>query len=308
MLVVTCGSGQVAGSDSASWPPCLRGRPLVPGWRDGAGSCITRSLRSRPSSSTGRSASSQASRVTSYPASKTTRIRQVTLPPVPGLDQPGHDLADLGGGHLGLVVIRAQAHRVQRRGPGGAARLQRRDHRVRPARDHLRLALPAAVDMAEQPLRAGRRVRPQPVAHIYRQPDPPVGARGSGSPASDRRSRPMRSGRGSQRHTARHGRAGALAPATAPPASGPARPRTAPRQPARTAHRPGRPGRLEIQPEPRQRGQGLDTSGCSSKLSITAFVAIICPLARTHDHAKAVFTHRDTPGKPAKSLVRNPEG
>ena len=65
MLVVICGSGQAAGSDRASSRPCLRGRPLVPGWRGGAGSHITRSLRSRPSSSTGRSASSQASRVTS---------------------------------------------------------------------------------------------------------------------------------------------------------------------------------------------------------------------------------------------------
>ena len=74
VLVVTGGAGQVAGSASASSPPCLRGRPFVPGRRGGAGSRITRSARSRPSSSTGRSASSQASRVTSYPASNTTRI------------------------------------------------------------------------------------------------------------------------------------------------------------------------------------------------------------------------------------------
>ena len=65
VLVVTCGSGQVAGSASASSPPCLRGRPMTPGRRAGAGSCITRSARSRPSTSTGRSASSQASRVRS---------------------------------------------------------------------------------------------------------------------------------------------------------------------------------------------------------------------------------------------------
>ena len=76
VLVLTCGSGEVAGSDRASSPPCLRGRPMVPGWRGGAGSCITRSLRSWPSSSTGRSASSQACRVTSWPTSNTTRIRR----------------------------------------------------------------------------------------------------------------------------------------------------------------------------------------------------------------------------------------
>jgi hypothetical protein len=57
VLVVICGAGHVAGSASASSQPCLRGRPFVPRRRGGAGSHITRSLRSRPSSSTGRSAS-----------------------------------------------------------------------------------------------------------------------------------------------------------------------------------------------------------------------------------------------------------
>jgi hypothetical protein len=32
---------------------------------------------------------------------------------------------------------------------------------------------------------------------------------------------------------------------------------------------------------------------------------IVCPLARTHDHAEAALTHRDTPDKPAKPLIRN---
>jgi hypothetical protein len=100
---------------------------------------------------------------------------RVTLTPVPGLDQPGDNLADLNCGHLSLVVIRAQAHRVQHRGPGRAARLQRRDDRVRPARDHLRLAFPAPVDVAEQTLRAGHRTRAQPAAHIGGQHQPPVG-------------------------------------------------------------------------------------------------------------------------------------
>jgi hypothetical protein len=94
---------------------------------------------------------------------------RITLAPVPGLGQPGHDLADLGGGHRSLVVIRAKAHGIQHRGPRGTARLQRRDHRVRPARDHLRLPLPAAIDVAKQPARAGGRAGPQPVTHIGRE-------------------------------------------------------------------------------------------------------------------------------------------
>jgi hypothetical protein len=65
VLVATCRAGQVAGSESASWPPCLRGRPTAPGWRGAAGSCITRSDRNLPSTSTGRPASKNASRATS---------------------------------------------------------------------------------------------------------------------------------------------------------------------------------------------------------------------------------------------------
>ena len=61
---------------------------MVPGWRGAAGGCITRSERSRPGNSTGKSASRNDSRVTSYPASKTTRDPQLPLAPVPGLDQP----------------------------------------------------------------------------------------------------------------------------------------------------------------------------------------------------------------------------
>ena len=34
--------------------------------------------------------------------------------PVPGGDQTGHDLADLGGGHLGRVISRAEPDRIQR--------------------------------------------------------------------------------------------------------------------------------------------------------------------------------------------------
>ena len=64
VTVAAAGAGQVFGSASLNAAPCRSGRPLVPG-RRGAGKYITRSLRSRPSTSTGRPASSQASLVRS---------------------------------------------------------------------------------------------------------------------------------------------------------------------------------------------------------------------------------------------------
>ena len=45
---------------------------------------------------------------------------------------------------------------------------------VRPARDHLRVSPAPRVAVAEQPPRAGPRVRPQPVADVDGQPDPAV--------------------------------------------------------------------------------------------------------------------------------------
>jgi hypothetical protein len=51
-------------------------------------------------------------------------------------------IATLCGGHLGLIIGGAELDRGQRRGPRVAARLQGGDRRVRPARDHLRVALP----------------------------------------------------------------------------------------------------------------------------------------------------------------------
>jgi len=77
---------------------------------------------------------------------------------------------------------------VRTHGPG-AAWLQRGDEEVRPARDHLRLALTPPVHVVEHPLRAGHRARPQPVADIDRQPDRPSGQAGSGKAASDQGSR-----------------------------------------------------------------------------------------------------------------------
>jgi hypothetical protein len=94
--------------------------------------------------------------------------------PVPGGGQRGDDLADLGGGDLRFIVIGAEPDRIQHRRPAGPAGFQRGGEGVRPARDHLRVALAAPVHVAEHPLRAGDRARPQPVAHIGCQPDPPV--------------------------------------------------------------------------------------------------------------------------------------
>jgi hypothetical protein len=37
-------------------------------------------------------------------------------------------------------------------------------------------------------------------------------------------------------------------------------------------------------------------------------VVIMCPLARTNDHAEAAHAHRDTPDKMVKPLIRNPRG
>jgi hypothetical protein len=124
------GRRQVAGSARASSRPCRGGRPLVPGWRCGTGKCSTRSERSRPRISTGRSASWQASRMGSYPASKITRMGGSPSRQCPAPAQPGDHVADLGSGDLGLVIIGSQADGVQHRRPRRAARLQRRDDRV----------------------------------------------------------------------------------------------------------------------------------------------------------------------------------
>ena len=77
----------------------------------------------------------------------------------PHRDQPRDDIAELGGGDLGSVIGRAELDRVQRQRLRGAAGLQRDDSGIRPARDHLRVSLPARVGVAEQPLRASLRIR-----------------------------------------------------------------------------------------------------------------------------------------------------
>jgi hypothetical protein len=99
---------------------------------------------------------------------------RVALTPVPGRDEARGHVPDLRRGDLGGVVGRSQPDRVQRQRPRRPAGLQCHDPGVGPAGDHLRVPLPARVAVAEQPLRAGLRIRPQPVAHVAGQPDPPV--------------------------------------------------------------------------------------------------------------------------------------
>ena len=174
MLVVTCGVGQVAGSASASSPPCLRG-PAV-----GAGLARrSRQLHHPVATQPAEQLYGQIRQLPGQPGHVVPGIEhdqdgRVAVPPVPGLDQPGHDVADLRGGDLGLVVIRPQPDRVQDRGPAGAARLQRSDDRVRPARDHLRAALAPAVDVAEQPAALVAASGRSHGLTSTRQPDPAV--------------------------------------------------------------------------------------------------------------------------------------
>ena len=146
---VSCGE-VLAGAGRSSRPGAAAGQPHAPG-RLGA------AARAAP---TGRSAAARRSRVTSYAGVEDDQDRQ---------RRPRASARPRSAGRQTLATCaprspRSRRHRwpsrmsVQHRGPGGAARLQRRDHRVRPARDHLRLAPPAAVHVRQkQPRPAGWR-------------------------------------------------------------------------------------------------------------------------------------------------------
>jgi hypothetical protein len=122
VLVQTCGAGQVAGSDSASSRPCFAGAAQGSGaWRRWQ---PHHPVAAQPSQQLG----GQVRQQVSEPGHVITGVEddqddRVTLAPVPGRNQPGDDVTDLGSGYRGLVVIRAQAHGIQNRRPGGAARL-----------------------------------------------------------------------------------------------------------------------------------------------------------------------------------------
>src|SRR6266550_2700695 len=53
--------------------------------------------------------------------------------------------------------------------------------------------------------------------------------------------------------------------------------------------------------------RGSTPAASSSKLSITAFVRDRCPLTRTHDHAEAALTRRDTPDNTGKTPDQKPQ-
>ena len=219
VLVVTWGSGHSCRWDRASSRPCLRGRPFVPGRRGGAGSHITRSERSRPSRFTGEICQQPGQPGHVIPGIEDHQDRQVALAPAPRGDQPGDDLADLGRGDLGLVVIgpsrTASSTAVQEVRPGSSAAITEysqpgiicADPFPRPYTwQNSRSGLVAAPGRAaascshQRPAPAARRLRAVTAA----RPAPGAACR-------------CRPGRGSPRHTARHGRAGAPGPATARP-------------------------------------------------------------------------------------------
>ena len=159
----------------------------------------------------------------------------------PASRQPIDHLAQLGGGHRGGVVGGAEPDRVQHRGPAscGPVSSAATNEYGQPG-IICGVALGPAVDVAEQPLRAGRGVRAQPRADIHRQHDPvPDPRQRQRRPAPGAAGR-SRSTRGSARRTWRRARGGARRPASARPASAPARRRTTPRRSARTAHPPAR--------------------------------------------------------------------
>jgi hypothetical protein len=100
------------------------------------------------------------------------------IPPCPGARAPATSprCRRPGRGELRL------APQSRRCGPAPAATTEY----GQPARDHLRLALPPPACVAEQPTRAGRRIRPQPRAHIHAQHQPAIGR----TVASEARQRP----------------------------------------------------------------------------------------------------------------------
>jgi hypothetical protein len=105
------------------------------------------------------------------------------LLPLAGGDEPLDDLADLDRGERGHIRPGLQADSFQHGGPRGAASLRCGHDRIRPARDHLVLALAVAERVAEGPVRADVGVQPQPRPDVHDQPvgrTPPA----AGSPAN----------------------------------------------------------------------------------------------------------------------------
>jgi hypothetical protein len=112
VLVVACGAGQLTGSDSARWAPCLRGRRIVPGGRGGARSCMTRSERSRPGTCAGRPGEQERQPGHVVADVDDDQDGRIVLPSVPGLDQPGEGLSRLSALPHHLARPRAMMSRT----------------------------------------------------------------------------------------------------------------------------------------------------------------------------------------------------
>jgi len=121
VVVVTVGCGQVFGSSNRNCGPCRGGRPSAPTTRGGSGKHSTRSLRSRPASRTGRSASRDSQLVHVVAGVEDDQDLWVAVAAPPGSGLAGEHVVDLAGRDGGLVVG-AQTDRVQQRGPAGPAR------------------------------------------------------------------------------------------------------------------------------------------------------------------------------------------
>ena len=178
---------------------------------------------------------------------------RVTVVVLPGRAQPPDQPADLGGGHVGQVCVRADPHRVEHRGPRRAPGLQRGDDRVGPAGDHLRPTPTTAVGVAEQPLRAGRGVRAQPRTHVHSEHDPPVPGAGQRQPGQ-RAAQPGHLDPAVVERVVQRAVPAAVlrAPAPTRPGCGPGPRCTAPRRSARTAHPPARSSSRRTRPGTRQ--------------------------------------------------------
>ena len=256
-------AGQDCWSASLSTAPCRARGPFAPGSRAGAGKYGTRSLHGQPQHPDGQRGQQPGQPGQVIPGVEDHQDVRVTLPAVTG--NPGSEQQRPRGPH-------GRSPRWHhRRGPAGprpaAASRTCGPAPAPPANEHgqprmhKHVPLAARIGMAEQAVRAGLRIRPQPVAHVDRQPNPAIPAQaGNGSPASDRRSRPICTRPlFTASSSPRRGHGGTPAPATARPACGlrfrfrpPARPGMGarPAAPSMQRERP-RAGKKTEPPAPR---------------------------------------------------------
>ena len=100
----------------------------------------------------------------------------VVLVPLPGFAQAPEQVADLGGGDVGGVVVRAEADCVDRAGPRGPSPAQGGCDLVGPAGDGLARPVAAARAVTVQALGRALGVRTRPGRDVQREGDLPVGS------------------------------------------------------------------------------------------------------------------------------------